>query len=349
MPDFNPLSAKGQILLKSLVEQYIVDGQPVGSKRLSESSDLGVSSATIRNVMADLEEKGFVSSPHTSAGRIPTPMGYRFFVDSLLKVEPLGQIDLKHLQAQFDPDMTAQELVQSASGMLSEVTHLAGVVTIPRRDQVTLRHVEFLSLNDSRVLAILVLDDHEVQNRVIYTENEYTEIQLKEATNFINQSFSGQSLSRIRDRIIVSMKTDRESMNGLMLTSLEMAEKAFTEEDEPNDYIVAGQENLFDLSQSKALEDIRELFKAFGLKGDILHLLDRCMESNGMQLFIGQESGYEILDECSVVTSPYQVDGELVGVLGVIGPTRMAYERVIPLVDATARILGAALNNSRQK
>jgi heat-inducible transcriptional repressor len=198
-------------------------------------------------------------------------------------------------------------------------------------------------------LAILVLDDHEVQNRVIYTENEYTEIQLKEATNFINQSFSGQSLSRIRDRIIVSMKTDRESMNGLMLTSLEMAEKAFTEEDEPNDYIVAGQENLFDLSQSKALEDIRELFKAFSLKGDILHLLDRCMESNGMQLFIGQESGYEILDECSVVTSPYQVDGELVGVLGVIGPTRMAYERVIPLVDATARILGAALNNSRQK
>jgi|TARA_B110000467_G_C18108517_1_gene361183 heat-inducible transcriptional repressor len=145
------------------------------------------------------------------------------------------------------------------------------------------------------------------------------------------------------------MKTDRESMNGLMLTSLEMAEKAFTEEDEPNDYIVAGQENLFDLSQSKALEDIRELFKAFSLKGDILHLLDRCMESNGMQLFIGQESGYEILDECSVVTSPYQVDGELVGVLGVIGPTRMAYERVIPLVDATARILGAALNNSRQK
>ena len=194
-----------------------------------------------------------------------------------------------------------------------------------------------------------MLDDHEVQNRVIYTENEYTEIQLKEATNFINQSFSGQSLSRIRDRIIVSMKTDRESMNGLMLTSLEMAEKAFTEEDEPNDYIVAGQENLFDLSQSKALEDIRELFKAFSLKGDILHLLDRCMESNGMQLFIGQESGYEILDECSVVTSPYQVDGELVGVLGVIGPTRMAYERVIPLVDATARILGAALNNSRQK
>ena len=145
------------------------------------------------------------------------------------------------------------------------------------------------------------------------------------------------------------MKTDRESMNGLMLTSLEMAEKAFTEEDEPNDYVVAGQENLFDLSQSKALEDIRELFKAFSLKGDILHLLDRCMESNGMQLFIGQESGYEILDECSVVTSPYQVDGELVGVLGVIGPTRMAYERVIPLVDATARILGAALNNSRQK
>jgi heat-inducible transcriptional repressor len=348
MTDDEKVSSKEQILLKSLVEQYIADGHPVGSKTLSRKSEHAVSPATIRNVMADLEEKGFVSSPHTSAGRIPTTQGYRFFVDSLLTVEPLDRFDMLNLKRGLDPDMTAHELVESASGMLSEVTHLAGVVTIPRRDQTTLRHVEFLSLNDNRVLVILVLDDHEVQNRVIYTKERYTEIQLKEASNFVNQSFVGQSLSRIRVKLISSMQTDREDMNALMQTTLEMAEKAFNQEEE-NDYVVTGQENLFDIAQVKALEDIRELFKAFSLKGDILHLLDKCMESDGMQLFIGQESGYEILDDCSVVTSPYHVDGELVGVLGVIGPTRMAYERIIPIVDATARILSAALNGNRLK
>ena len=348
MTDDGKVSSKEQILLKSLVEQYITDGHPIGSKTLSRKSEHAVSPATIRNVMADLEEKGFVSSPHTSAGRIPTAQGYRFFVDSLLTVEPLDRFDMLNLKRGLDPDMTAHELVESASGMLSEVTHLAGVVTIPRRDQTTLRHVEFMSLNDNRVLVILVLDDHEVQNRVIYTKERYTEIQLKEASNFVNQSFVGQSLSRIRVRLISSMQTDRESMNALMQTTLEMAEKAFNQEEE-NDYVVTGQENLFDIAQVKALEDIRKLFKAFSLKGDILHLLDKCMETDGMQLFIGQESGYEILDDCSVVTSPYHVDGELVGVLGVIGPTRMAYERIIPIVDATARILSAALNGNRLK
>ncbi|HIG41207.1 MAG: heat-inducible transcriptional repressor HrcA [bacterium] len=348
MSDNQKVSPKGQILLKSLVETYIAEGQPVGSKTLSQSSDLSVSPATIRNVMADLEEKGYVSSPHTSAGRIPTALGYRFFVDSLLTVEPLDSIGIDRLTRQLDPDMTAHELVESASGMLSEVTHLAGVVTVPRREQIMLRHVEFLGLNDNRVLVILVLDDHEVQNRVIYTKEQYTEIQLKEASNFVNQSFVGQSMSRIRDHLISSMQKDRQNMNSLMQTTLEMAEKAFGHEEE-NDYVVAGQENLFDISQDNALADIRELFKAFSLKGDILHLLDRCMESNGMQLFIGQESGYEILDECSVVASPYHVEGELVGVLGVIGPTRMAYDRVIPIVNATARILSAALDGVRSK
>jgi heat-inducible transcriptional repressor len=255
---------------------------------------------------------------------------------------------MEHLTRKLDPDMTAHELVESASGMLSEVTHLAGVITIPRRDLVTLRHVEFLSLNDNRVLVILVLDDHEVQNRVIYTKEQYTEIQLKEASNFVNQSFSGQSMNRIRDDLISAMQKDRQNMNSLMLRTLEMAEKAFEPKDQ-GDYVVAGRENLFDISQDKALDDIRELFKAFSLKGDILHLLDRCMESNGMQLFIGQESGYEILDGCSVVTSPYHVEGELVGVLGVIGPTRMAYDKIIPIVDATARVLSAALDGVRSK
>jgi heat-inducible transcriptional repressor len=338
------VSEKARRLLKALVEHYIAEGQPVASRILADSAELPVSPATVRNIIADLEERGFVRSPHTSAGRIPTPMGYRFFVDSLIQVEPLVGYDLQQLSRSLDPDMTSHELVESASGILSEVTRMAGLVTIPKRGQVLLRHVEFLSLNDNRVLVIMVLDDHEVQNRVIYTKEQYTEIQLKEASNFINHQFCGHALSHIRSNLISSMQTDRESMNSLMQTTLEVAEQAFDSEVK-DDFVIAGQENLLELD---ALEDIRELFRAFSLKGDILHLLDRCLETEGVQLFIGQESGYELLDECSVVTSPYKVDGELVGVLGVIGPTRMAYERVIPIVDATARVLSAALDSSRR-
>ena len=340
------ISVKAQGLLKALVEHYIADGQPVASRILAESATLPVSPATVRNVIADLEEQGFVKSPHTSAGRIPTPKGYRFFVDSLIKVEPLAGYDIEQLASSFDPDMTAPELVESASSILSEVTRMAGLVTIPRREQVMLRHVEFLNLKDKRVLVIMVLDDHEVQNRVIHTKEQYTDTQLREASNFINHDFAGLSLSRIRSRLISSMQTDRESMNSLMQTTLEVAGQAFGAEDEvEGDFIVAGQENLFEL---EALEDIRDLFKAFSMKGDILHLLDRCLDTEGVQLFIGHESGYELLDECSVVTSPYQIDGEQVGVLGVIGPTRMAYDRVIPIVDATARVLSAALGSLRR-
>lgn len=341
------ITERAQYFLKALVERYIREGQPVGSKVLAENSELPVSPATVRNIMADLEDKGFVRSPHTSAGRIPTAQGYRFFVDSLIKVEPLGRNDLRNLSRKLDPDMSAHELVGLASGMLSEITSMAGIVTIPRRDQVLLRHVEFLPLNDNRVLVILVLDDHEVQNRVIYTREPYSEAQLKEASNVINRSFTGRTLPVIRRELISSMQSDRESMDSLMQRALDVARQAFETDDE-DDYVIAGQENLFELAQSRAIEDIRELFTAFSLKGEILHLLDRCMDSEGVQLFIGKESGYEVLDECSFVTSPYQKDGELVGVLGVIGPTRMAYDRVIPVVDATARVLSAALNASRR-
>lgn len=341
------INDKAKYLLKDLVECYIREGQPVGSKRLAERSRISVSPATVRNIMADLEEKGFVRSPHTSAGRIPTVRGYRFFVDSLITMEPLDHSDLQNLSRQLDPDMSSQELVELASGMLSEITSMAGIVTIPRRDQVILRHVEFLPLNDNRVLVILVLDDHEVQNRVIYTREPYSEAQLKEASNYINQCFTGQTLPRIRRELISSMQHDRQNMDSLMHTTLEVAGQAFESETE-GDYVLAGQENLFELAEHRALEDIRNLFKAISLKGDILHLLDRCMNTDGVQLFIGQESGYEVFDECSLVTSPYQVDGELVGALGVIGPTRMAYDRVIPIVDATARVLSAALDASRR-
>ena len=341
------ISEKAQYLLKTLVEHYIEGGQPVGSKTLSDHSGLPVSPATVRNIMSDLETLGFVASPHTSAGRVPTAQGYRFFVDSLITVAPLASFDMENLTKNLDPDMSTHELVESASGILSEITHMAGLVTLPKRDQTQLRHVEFLKLNDNRVLVILVLDDHEVENRVIYTKEPYSEAQLKEAANFINQHFMGHALNLIRSKLITSMKSDQENMNSLMQTTLEVAEQAFGAKQEA-DFVVAGQENLIEMAEDQALNDIRELFKAFSLKGDILHLLDRCIDIEGVQLFIGAESGYQLLDECTVVTAPYQADGEQIGVLGVIGPTRMAYERVIPIVDATARLLGAAMDYSRR-
>ena len=339
------LNNKSKILLRTLVEQYIQEGQPIPSKSLADSASVQVSPATVRNIMSDLEELGYVSSPHTSAGRVPTTLGYRFFVDTLVKVDPLDSYDLASLNKTLDPDMSSQELIESASGLLSEFTRMAGLVTLPKRDQVMLRRVEFLSLDGKRVLVILVLDDHEVQNRVIYTKEAYSEVQLRQAANFINQNFTGEVLGNIRDRLISSMRLDRDNMDSLMQTTLEVADKAFDQEN-TSDFVVKGQENL--LATNQALDDIRQLFQAISMKGEILHLLDKCMDSEGVQLFIGNESGYEVLDECSVVTSPYHVDGELVGVLGVIGPTRMAYDRVIPIVDATARLLGAALDNSRR-
>lgn len=333
-----------------MIERYILDGTPVGSKTLADNPELNISSATIRNVMADLEAKGYVASPHTSAGRVPTPQGYRLFVDNLLTLQPIDRVDLTQVSRQLDPDMSAQELVESASGILSEVTHMAGLVTIPRRDQTILRHLEFLPLSDHRVLVILVLDDHEVQNRVIQTEQAYTEVQLREAANFLNQSFVGQDVMQIRRKLIDSMQNDRESMNSLMKLAIHIAEQSLPDdEQDAGDYVLAGQENLLDLSQSTAVEDLRALFQAFSTKSDILDLLDRSMESEGIQLFIGHESGYEILDDCSVVTSAYQIEGKQVGVLGVVGPTRMPYQRIIPAVDVTARLLSAALGGVRSK
>lgn len=340
------ISDRSQHILKSLIELYIDGGHPVASARLSEYSDLALSSATVRNILAELEGHGFVESPHTSAGRVPTTKAYRLFVDSLIQMKPIESENLDELKRQLDPDKSSQQLVETASGLLSEVTHMAGLVTLPKRDQVVLRHVDFLSLADHRILVILVLDDHEVQNRVIYTRDPYTDAQLREAANFLNHQFSGQVLSSIRDHLISSMKTDREHMNRLMETTLAVAEKAFIQDDE-SDYVLAGQENLIPEDDPTVIPDIRELFQAFAIKADILDLLDRCMDSPGIQLFIGSESGYQPLDDFSFVTAPYGVGGDTVGVLGVVGPTRMAYDRVIPVVEATARELSAALDNRR--
>lgn len=338
------LAEKSQKLLRTIVQRYIAEGQPVASARLA-ADGVTMSPAAIRSVMSELEDQGFLKSPHTSAGRIPTEKAYRLFVDTLTELRPLTDKDLNFLSDLFSPDMSAVELVQSASGRLSELTHLTGLVTIPKSSQLKLKQIEFVQLSQGRVLAILVLNDHEVENRVLYLDQSYSEIELKEISNFLNHHYAGMRLTTIRSELIRSMTGDRQQMGELMRRTLDVADQLF-ETESHGDFVVAGQENLLDVDQAERLQDLRGLFKAFTLKGDILHVLDRCMESEGIKLFIGQESGYDLLGECSLITSPYQVEGERVGVLGVIGPTRMAYDRIIPIVDATARMMTAAMDVS---
>ena len=333
-------SERARLLLKMLVEQYLRDGVPVASKLLAANVD--VSSATVRNIMSDLEAQGLVTAPHTSAGKIPTNQGLRFFVDSLISVEPLDAGSVRRLRTKLDPDRSPNELVADASRLLSQVTRLAGVVTLPKPEQVALRQVEFLPLSGSRVLAILVVNEREVQNRVVHTDREYTETELHRAANFINERFGGRTLFEVRNGLLEEMRADKERLNELMQTAIDVASKAFAEDGrERSTYVVSGESNLADSFAGAAA--LRELFDAFEHKEAVVHLLDRCLETDGIQLFIGDESGYRVFDDCTVVTARYEVDSEVAGVLGVIGPTRMAYDKVIPIVDGTARVLGAAM------
>jgi heat-inducible transcriptional repressor len=331
-------------LLKALTERYIREGQPVGSRTLSRESGLNFSPATIRNVMADLEDLGLIRSPHTSAGRIPTVQGYRVFVDTLLTVKPLDESTVDRMRTELDTDQDPKGLVATASSLLSGITHLAGIVTLPRREHAALKRVEFLPLSEHRVLAVLVISDREVQNRILNVDRPYTASELQQASNYLNEQFAGRNLEEVRRSLIRDMKSDRADMDRMMRMAVEMADSALNAAEEGDDFVLAGQTNLMEFEELCNPGTLRQLFEGFNRKRDILHLLDQCVNGAGMQIFIGEESGYQMLDECSVVTAPYSVGGRVVGVLGVIGPTRMAYERVIPIVDATARIMGAALN-----
>ncbi len=340
------LSERALALLKALVERHIRDGQPVGSRALSRESGLDVSPATIRNIMADLEGLGLVRAPHTSAGRIPTAQGYRLFVDSMLTVQPLEEQELHSLSSYLDPDATLPELYNSASSLLSTITSMAGVVVLPRREQASFRHIEFVPLSEGRLLVIWVVNEREVQNRIIHTSGGYSESELEEAATYLNRHFAGRDLADIRASIIREMREARDSANQLMVNAMEMAEKAFAAEPEQDngDYVIEGQLNLMDYEEMADTEKLRQLFQAFAGKRDVLQLLDQATVADGVQIFIGEESGYEVFEDMSVVASPYAADGRTLGVLGVIGPTRMAYDRVIPVVDVTAKLLGAALN-----
>lgn len=341
-----PINERAQHLLKVLVERYIRDGQPVGSRTLAAETSLGLSSATIRNVLADLEDHGYLISPHTSAGRIPTVRGYRFFVDSLLTVKPLDNSVIQQFHQQLISGQDTPALMTSVSNLLSDLTRLTGIVTLPRREHVVLRHIEFLPLSDNRLLVILVLNEHEVQNRIIYTDRIYSSSELQQATNYLNATYAGQDVLQVRKRLLAAMQEDRVDMDHLMSSAIAVAGKAFDETQVESDYVLAGQNHLFNLVDATGVVRLRQLFEAFNQKRDILHLLDQCLNVDGIQIFIGEESGYDVLDSCSVVTAPYSVDGQVVGVLGVIGPTRMPYEHVISIVDVTAKLLSAALNQN---
>jgi heat-inducible transcriptional repressor len=344
VPNKQKLNDRSLQLLKTLVERYISDGQPVGSRSLAKNSQLQLSPATIRNVMADLEELGLVHSPHTSAGRVPTASGYRMFVDSLLTVKPLELQEINHLQHGLERQEDESKVLGVASQLLSDVTQMAGVVTLPRRELVSLRHIEFLPLSNTRVLAIFVTNEQEVHNKIIHTSKQFSAAELQQAANYLNSIYSGKSLTSVRKAIVKEMQVAQEKMNQAMLDAVSMAHQTFESDQEKEDFVLSGETNLMDFSELADMACLRQLFDAFSQKRSIIHLLDKCLEADGVQIFIGEESGYDVFDQCSLVTSTYSVDNEIVGVLGVIGPTRMAYEKIIPYVDVTAKLLGAALN-----
>ena len=335
------LDERARTLLKTLIERYIADGQPVGSRSLSKFSGLALSAATVRNVMADLEDSGFIASPHTSAGRIPTPRGYRFFVDSLLTVEPLEEGKIHAMEDKLHPSQP-QHLISNASQLLSGLTQFAGIVMTPRRKSIKIKQIEFVSLSDKRILLILVTSDGDVQNRILFTERPYSQQELTIASNYLNQYFIGQDFEQIRTRVKEDLLKLSSDLKELMSAALEAGNEALSSDQ--SQYVISGERNLLEIEElSSNMKRLRQLFDLFEQRTALMQLLDISNNAEGIQIFIGGESGLAPLDECSVVTAPYEVDGQIVGSVGVIGPTRMAYERVIPIVDITARLLSSAL------
>ena len=337
------LNDRAKSLLKTLVERFIVDGEPVGSRSLSKFSGLDLSPATIRNVMVDLEEMGYIASPHTSAGRIPTALGYRFFVDSLLVVKTLESHEVNHLENQLHPDNPSR-LINVASQLLSELTRFAGVVVTPKRaGSAVFRHIEFMTLSEKRVLLILVTPEGDVQNRIIFTEASYSQTDLIEASNFLNQHYAGCTLEEIRIRLQTELKQLRHEMMLLMNAAIDVSNDVIKESSET--VVVAGEHKLLDVKDfSDNLSNLKQLFELFERKTKLLQLMDLSRQAHGVKVFIGGESNVAALDEVSVITAPYEIEGTIVGTVGVIGPRRMAYERVIPIVDITARLLTSSLS-----
>jgi heat-inducible transcriptional repressor len=338
------LEERAQILLKTLIEHYISDGQPIGSNALLQHSGLELSPATVRNVMSDLEAHGFIASPHTSSGRIPTQQGYRFFVDSLLSVQPLELQQIQQLENSLKSS-NQQELMTTAADMLSSLTQFAGMILIPKRKAFVFKHLEFMPLSEKRILVIIVSTDGTVQNRIILSDTSYSASELTQASNFFNAHYAGQTFEAARQKLHNDLKKMQADISSLMSAALDASDQASTKE--KDDVIITGERNLLNVDElATNVTTLRKLFDVFERRTSLMQLLDNSQKAEGVQIFIGGESGYSSLDECSMVTSPYEVDGQVVGTLGVIGPTRMAYERVIPIVDITAKLLSNALSNT---
>lgn len=334
------INDRAQTLLKYLVERYIADGQPIGSRTLSKFSGLELSAASIRNVMADLEEMGYIASPHTSAGRIPTPKGYRFFVDTLLTIQPLQQLEQQALRDSLKPD-DPRQAVAAASQLLSELTQFAGVVMTPRRAGVGLKHVEFMPLSERRVLLIIVASDGDVQNRILVTEKVLSPSQLVEAANYINAHYAGMEFDQLRERVKSELSQLHHDISTLMAAVVDARHSGA----DAAGVVVSGERKLLDVEDiSSNMASLKKLFNLFETKSQLYELLDVSQRAEGVKIFIGGESETVPLDEFSLVSAPYEVDGKIVGTVGVIGPTRMAYERVIPIVDVTAKLLSSALS-----
>ncbi|GAA4424437.1 heat-inducible transcriptional repressor HrcA [Acidovorax lacteus] len=333
------LDDRAKLLLKALVERYIAEGQPVGSRTLSRASGLDLSPATIRNVMADLEELGLIVSPHTSAGRIPTVRGYRLFVDTMLTVQrdALPTLEL--------PPEQPQKVIANAAQLLSNLSQFVGVVMAPRRSSV-FRHIEFLRLSERRLLVIIVSPEGDVQNRVIFTDTDYAASQLVEASNYLNTHYAGLDMDLVRERVKHELDQLRGEVAALMQAAVHVGAEVLHEAQE--DVVISGERNLLAVSDfSSDMGNLRRAFDLFEQKTQILRLLERSHEAEGVRIFIGGESQVVPFEELSVVSAPYEVDGKVVGTLGVIGPTRMAYDRMIQIVDITSKLVSNALSHRR--
>lgn len=338
------LDTRAQTLLKALVERYIAEGQPVGSRALSRISGLELSPATIRNIMADLEEMGFVASPHTSAGRVPTPRGYRLFVDTLLTAQPMDEAAFESKVQSRLQKGSPHKVISNAAQVLSSLSQFAGVVMTPKHESV-FQQIEFLRLSEKRILLVIVAPGGDVQNRLLLTDVDYTPAQLVQAANYINQHYAGISFDEVRVRLQSELRQLRDDMTQLMQAAVEAGSDAMAENSD--EVVISGERNLLSVSDlSSNMSSLRKLFEMFEQKTGLMQLLDVSSKATGVQIFIGGESQLVPMDDMSVVTAPYEVNGKIVGTLGVIGPTRMAYERVIPIVDITAKLLSNALSQS---
>ena len=343
------LNNRQELLLKALVESFISDGQPVGSTKLSQTQNIAISSATIRGVFGDLEDLGYIYSPHKSAGRVPTELGYRMFVDKMVKVQPVDIDLIKKLKINLTKDHERKSIIQKTNEVLSSITELTGIISLPTQKNAELKQIDFLKLSDDKILAILINKNNDVENKIINLDRVYSSSELQEASNYLNAIISGQSVLHIRKILLNELEEMRKDMNSIMSSAITFGKKLFLDTDDlndENDLLVSGQTHLMNCKELSDIDTLKTLFEAFSEKNNILHLLDKSISSDGVKIFIGAESGYNVLDDCSIVSAPYKFDNDVVGVLGVIGPKRMAYDRVIPIVDITAKLLSEALKSS---